>query len=113
MAVGSNEAISKALNISTSTIERVRQRFVESGIDAACLLSSGARTQTETFRWRKRSIFKARSLFCEPPQGQGRWTWRLLADKMVELDYVESLCHETVRQTLKKMNFSRSEKSVG
>ena len=49
----------------------------------------------------------------EPPQGQARWTLRLLADKMVELNHVESLCHETVRQTLKKTSFSLGGKSVG
>ncbi len=49
----------------------------------------------------------------EPPQGQARWTLRLLADKMVELNHVESLCHETVRQTLKKTSFSLGRKSFG
>ncbi|MGB5595483.1 MAG: hypothetical protein WBM62_15805 [Crocosphaera sp.] len=45
-----------------------------------------------------------RSPFCEPPSGRGKWTLRLLADKMVELGYVETISHETVRQTLKKTN---------
>ncbi len=49
----------------------------------------------------------------EPPQGQARWTLRLLADKMVELNQVEFLSHETVRQTLKKTNFSLGEKIAG
>ncbi len=41
-----------------------------------------------------------------PPEGQGRWTLRMLAERMVELDYVETVSHETVRQTLKKTNSS-------
>jgi hypothetical protein len=42
-----------------------------------------------------------------PPEGRGRWTLRLLADRIVALGYAESLSYETVRQTLKKMNLSR------
>ena len=43
------------------------------------------------------------SLACvEPPEGRSRWTLRLLSDRMVALDYVDSICHETVRQVLKK-----------
>jgi hypothetical protein len=44
-----------------------------------------------------------------PPEGAGRWSLRLLAERMVELDYVETVSHETVRQTLKKTNSSRGE----
>ena len=49
----------------------------------------------------------------EAPQGRERWTLRMLADKMVELDYVESISYETVRQTLKKMKLSLGKKSAG
>lgn len=49
----------------------------------------------------------------EAPQGRERWTLRMLADKIVELNYVESISHETVRQTLKKMRLSLGKKSVG
>jgi hypothetical protein len=49
----------------------------------------------------------------EAPQGRERWTLRMLADQMVELNYVKSLSHETVRQTLKKMKSNLGKKSVG
>jgi len=49
----------------------------------------------------------------EPPAGAARWTLRLLAERLVELEVVEEISHETVRQTLKKMNSSRGRKSSG
>ena len=111
-SVGSNESIVSALGVSISTIERVRRRFVEEGIDAALSRRRGSGRKQRRLDGEKEAYLLA--IACsEPPQGQGRWTLRLLADKMVELDYVESLCHETVRQALKKMNFSLGEKSVG
>ena len=97
--------ISKALGISISTIERVRQRFVEEGIDASLNYRQGRGRKQRRLDGNTEAHLIA--IACsKPPQGQARWTLRLLANKMVELDYVESLCHETVRQTLKKTNFS-------
>ena len=121
MEVGSNEAISlrevaepiaSALGISISTIERVRQRFVIEGIDASLSHRQGRGRKQKRLDGEKEAYLLgiARSA---PPNGQARWTLRLLADKMVELNHVESLCHETVRQTLKKTNFSLGEKNVG
>ncbi|CDS54470.1 hypothetical protein [Polaromonas sp. CG9_12] len=49
----------------------------------------------------------------EPPDGHARWSLRLLADRLVELEYIDSVSHETVRRALKKMNSSRGEKSAG
>jgi len=49
----------------------------------------------------------------EVPKGKGRWTLRLLADQMVELDYVEQLSHESVRQVLKKTNCNPGDKNAG
>ncbi len=129
MAVGSNEAISlrevaepiaSALGISISTIERVRLRFVEEGIDAALSYRQGRGRKQRRLDGEKeahllaiaRRAVRFRAIACsQPPQGQARWTLRLLADKMVELNHVESLCHETVRQTLKKTSFSLGEMS--
>ena len=97
----SDRAISKALNISTSTIERVRQRFVESGIDAALSYRQGRGRKQRRLDGEQEAYLLA--VACsEAPQGRERWTLRMLADKMVELNHVESVSHETVRQTLKK-----------
>jgi transposase len=100
-----DQDISSALNISIATIERVRQRLVESGLETAL------RRKTQKNRQRSRLDGEQEAhliaLTCSsPPDGQGRWTLRMLADRMVELGYVEAVCHETVRQTLKKTNLS-------
>ncbi len=108
----SDKSISKALGISIPTIERVRKRFVEEGIDSALNYRQG--------RGRKQKRLDGNgeahllTLACsEAPKGHQRWTLRMLADLMVELDYVESISHETVRQTLKKTNSNLGKKSVG
>lgn len=100
-----DQDISSALNISIATIERIRQRLVESGLETAL------RRKTQKNRQRSRLDGEQEAhliaLTCSsPPDGQGRWTLRMLADRMVELGYVEAVCHETVRQTLKKTNLS-------
>ncbi len=58
-------------------------------------------------------LIKSAIACSEPPVGQGRWTLRMLANKMVEFNYVESISHETVRQTLKKTNLVLGEKNAG
>jgi hypothetical protein len=97
--------ISEALNISIATIERVRKRCVLNGIESAL-------NRQEQVNRRKRIIDgspEARliAITCsEVPTGKSKWTLQMLADKMVELNYVESISRESVRQTLKKMNLS-------
>ena len=88
-------------------MERVRQRFVEDGLEAALV----RKKQDRPSRERKldgdgeaRLIAVACS---QPPQGRGGWTLQLLADKLVELHVVDSISDETVRQVLKKTNSSR------
>jgi transposase len=96
-------AMSQALDISTATIERVRQRFVEQGIEAA--LNRQVQQKRKPRRLDGEQEAHLIAMVCGPtPAGQGRWTIRLLAERMVELGYVESVSHETVRQTLKKTN---------
>ena len=94
--------ISEALDIGTSTIERLRRRFVEEGMDVAL----GARSRKPKPYPRKLDGKRQAQLIAlacsEPPEGHTRWTLRMLADRMVELAYVESLSHEAVRQVLKK-----------
>lgn len=100
-----DRAMSQALDISTATIERVRQRFVEQGIEAA--LNRQVQQKRKPRRLDGEQEAHLIAMVCGPtPAGQGRWTIRLLAERMVELGYVESVSHETVRQTLKKTNLS-------
>jgi hypothetical protein len=103
----SDEQISDALDVTVQTIERVRKQFVEEGFDA--VLSRRPYTQ-KVSRKRIDGNVEAHliALSCsEPPTGYVRWTLRLLADKIVELGYVETISHEAIRQTLKKTNLSR------
>ena len=108
----SDNAIASALGISIPTIERVRRRFVTEGIDSALNYRSGRGRKQKRLDGEAEAHLLA--IACsEAPQGRGRWTLRMLADKMVELDYVESISHETVRQTLKKMKLNLGKKSAG
>lgn len=101
-----DQAISQALDISPATIERVRQRFVEQGMEAA--LNRQVQQKRKPRRLDGEQEAHLLAMLCGPtPEGQGRWTLRLLAQQIVELGYVESISHETVRQTLKKTNSSR------
>ena len=97
-----DEAIAEAVEVSRPTVERVRKRFVEEGLDAAL----DPRRREKPPRPRKldgRQEAQLIALACSaPPAGRVRWTLCLLADKMVELKYVDSLSYETVRRTLKK-----------
>ncbi len=98
-------AISQALDMSVSTIERVRQRFVEQGLEAALGRKQQQRRKAPCLDGEQEAHLLA--ITCsEPPKGRGHWSLRLLAERMVELGYVETVSHETVRQTLKKMNLS-------
>jgi transposase len=101
----SDERISEALDVSLSTIGRVRERFVEEGLAVALERKAPNRVYQRRLDGAQEAHLVA--LVCSPPpEDRGRWTLQLLADKMVELDYVESVSKETVRQTLKKMNLS-------
>src|SRR5512134_129919 len=96
-----DEDIAAALNVSVRTTERVRQRFVEQGLEAALLPKPAKRIYARKLDGEQEAHLIA--LACSaPPEDKGRWTLRLLAEQMVELQYVDALSHETVRQTLKK-----------
>jgi transposase len=96
--------ISEAFGIHTNTIHSIRRRFVEDGLSAALVRKKQDRPS------RKRIVdgeVEARliALRCgQPPPGKGRWNLRLLADRLVELEIVPDISHETVRQALKKMS---------
>src|SRR3982750_5019311 len=93
--------IAEAVRVSVRTIERVRQRFVEDGLEAALLPRPSRRVYARKLDGAQEA--KLLALACSgPPEGKKRWTLRLLAQRMVELEVVSELSHETVRQTLKK-----------
>ena len=99
-------AISRAVEVSPATVQRVRQRFVEEGLGAALQPRPQRRTRLPLVDGTAEAHLV--TLACgTPPAGFGRWTLRLLAEQLVELAYVEHVSHETVRQVLKKTNCSR------
>jgi transposase len=103
---GSDEAISQMLEVHATTVARVRQRFVEEGLEAALRPRPTKRQYVRKLDGAAEAHLLA--LACGPaPAGQAPWTLRLLADKLVELQHVPSISHETIRRTLKKTNYSR------
>ena len=108
----SNESIAQILHINTKTVERLKQRFVEEGFEV-CL---NRKPYPEVTNIKADGDFEAHliALSCsEAPKGYARWALRMLSDKMVELKFVESVSHETVRQTLKKTKLNRGEFKAG
>ena len=96
-----DEQVAKALEISVSTVERVRQRCVEEGLERAVNRKEQANRRPKLLDGEKEAQLIA--IACnDPPEGREHWTLRLLKDKIVELKVVESISRETVRQTLKK-----------
>ena len=99
-----DDKVSEALVLSAPTVQRIRQRFVEEGMDVA-LGAHGRKPRLYARRLDGEQEARLIALACsKAPEGHTRWTLRMLSEKMVELEYVESLCHETVRQVLKKRN---------
>jgi transposase len=97
--------IADAFEVGLSTIHRLRQRFVEVGLDAALARQPSTRTKPRKLDGAHEARLVA--IACsQAPAGRASWTLRLLADKLVELELVESIGRETVRQTLKKMTSS-------
>ena len=100
--------IADALEINVATVERVRQRFVEQGFEAA-LERKRRETPPRQPKLDGRAEAHLIALACSPPpDGRAVWTMQLLADKLVELEVVESISDETVRTTLKKTRSSRT-----
>lgn len=104
--------IAEALYIGRSTVERTRKSLVEHGFKTTL--------NRQPPRVKRKRIIEGEeeahliALVCgPPPEGHCSWSLRLLADKMVELEYVPSVSHETVRQALKKMNSSLGKKRSG
>jgi len=100
-----DEQIAGALDVSASTVRRLRLLFVEEGLD----LALNPRPAQRAYPTKLDGAGEAHliALTCgAPPEGHARWSTRLLADRFVALGHVEALSHETVRRTLKKASCS-------
>jgi hypothetical protein len=100
--------IAASLETTTRTCERVRERFVEQGLDAALLPKPTKRVYARKLDGAQEA--KLIALACsKAPAGKRRWTLRLLAERMVELEHADApVSHELVRRTLKKTSSSRT-----
>ena len=100
-----DEEVGEAVEVSQPTVSRVRKQYFEEGLQAAL----NRRPPNREYHRKLDGEQEARlvALACsEPPKGQARWSLRLLADRMVELEVVEEISYQTVRRTLKKTSLS-------
>ena len=100
-----NEEISRVLKIGMRKIDRIKKRFVESGMD----ITLNGRKGSRIYAKKADGDFEAHlvALSCsDPPEGFARWSLRLLADQVVQLEYIDTVSHETIRQVLKKTNLN-------
>jgi transposase len=97
--------IAQALSAAVRTVERTREKCVEMGIEAALNHTRPRRSRSKVLDGEAEA--RLAQLACsEAPDGRERWTLQLLTNKLIELEVVETVSHETVRTTLKKMNLS-------
>ena len=107
-----NETIARVLQISMRKIDRVKKRFVEEGLEVTLNGTKGQRYYEKKADGEFEAHLVAMSC-SKPPEGFSRWSLRLLADKMVELNYVDKISYETVRRVLKKTKLNRGAERVG
>lgn len=107
-----NEQISKVLKIGMRTIDRVKKRFMDGGLDEVL----GRKKSSRIYDIKIDGDVEAKliKLCCsEPPDGYARWSLRLLADKMVEFNYVDSISYVSVGNVLKKTNLNLGKSKAG
>ena len=92
-------------DVSLSTVFRVRRRFVEEGLDSAVFRKNTGKRIYRKLDGKAEATLIATAC-SEAPEGRSRWTLRLLADRLIALEVVDSVSHECVRETLKKTNLS-------
>ncbi len=95
-------AIAEAVEVSPTTVAKIRQRFVSEGLDATLEHYRGPNREYPRKLDGRQEAYLLALAHSTPPEGHSQWSLRLLADKMVELEYVDSLSHMTVSRTLKK-----------
>lgn len=108
-----DERIADAVEVSVATVERVRQRFVEQGFEAALVRKQRDRPARERKLDGTAEAHLIALACSQPPEGRACWTMQLLADRLVELEVVDAVSDETVRRTLKKTRSSRGKRSSG
>ena len=100
-----NREIAEFLKVGESMVERIKKRFVENGLECALEDKPADREYVRKVDGDLEARIVA--LSCgEAPEGFARWSLRMLADKVVELEYIDGISHEAVRQVLKKTNLS-------
>ncbi len=106
------QQIADVLNISAMKLHRVKKRFVDEGLEVALNGHKGIRTYEKKAdgEFEAHLVALSRST---PPPGHARWSLRLLADKVVELQYIDSVSYETIRRVLKKTNSNSGKRSAG
>jgi transposase len=105
--------MSTALGLSARTIERMKKRFVEDGLDAA-IERKTMDTSSRDIKFDGEFAAKITALACsEAPEGRSRWTVRLLAEKAVELKIVDSVSAMTIQRVLKKTNLNLTRRNAG
>ena len=107
-----HQQISDVMKIGMRTIERVKRRFVEGGLD--CALERAKSTRVYDKKVDGDLEAKIVQVCCsQPPEGFAKWSLRLIAEKVVELEYVDYISHVSIYNTLKKTNLSRGKHKVG
>jgi hypothetical protein len=107
-----NANIAAAYEVSTKKVEQLKKRFVEEGFETALYRKPVTNAHRRKITGDEEAHLIA--LYCsQAPEGQERWTLRMLAAKMVELDIIDSVSHETIRRTLKKMNLNLGKRKNG
>ena len=107
-----NADIAAAYEVSTKKVEQLKKRFVEEGFAAALYRKPVTNAHRRKITGDEEAHLIA--LYCsQAPDGHDRWTLRMLAEKMVELDMIASVSHETVRRTLKKMHLNLGKRKNG
>ena len=104
--------VADILGVSMRKIDRVKKRFVEDGLEVAL----GSRQGQRVHERKTDGDFEAHllALSCSnPPEGFARWSLRLLADRVVELQYIDSVSYETIRRVLKKTKSNPGKRSAG
>lgn len=97
-----DRAVAAAVEVSPVTVARIRQRFVEEGLEVALRRKPQERPSRQRVLDGKSEATLVAVACSTPPAGRERWTLRLLAERLVALEIVDAISHETVRQTLKK-----------
>lgn len=99
-----DEEISDALNVCPATIFNIRRKYHNDGLESA--INEAARSG-QPIKFKGKDMAKITALACsKPPEGHAKWSLRLLADRVIELDFVETISHQSVHNILKKTNSS-------